>query len=254
MNRPTNVIDPNGMAATEIEGGVRFTGQNAIDAFNYLKTRIGSKDDEKKEQKADDSPVLIAGMAGANTFMTGSKGSLPELMSKTANKVNKNTKRNFAFQIFATQYWGTDLKTGKGFDSATQGPFDFIKNNYVKGSKVILYGHSYGAALLNHLADRLGKAEIQVDLMIQTDAAGGSQNEHVRRIVSSNVAVNYNFYQTVPEVIEGFTTGSHGEPNVASNPFTVINNIDLTGKAPHGGTDEYTHNQVSKIIYDIINN
>ena len=50
MNRPTNVIDPNGMAATEIEGGVRFTGQNAINAFNYLKTRIGSS---KKEGKQD---------------------------------------------------------------------------------------------------------------------------------------------------------------------------------------------------------
>ena len=55
MNRPTNVIDPNGMAATEIEGGYRFTGQNAIDAFNYLKMRVGSSNKKKDgDSNSDD--------------------------------------------------------------------------------------------------------------------------------------------------------------------------------------------------------
>ena len=66
MNRPTNVIDPNGMAATEIEGGYRFTGQNAIDAFNYLKTRVGSSN--KKKGGDEDQTDKNDGVKGMYVF------------------------------------------------------------------------------------------------------------------------------------------------------------------------------------------
>jgi len=38
-NNPLRFIDPDGMAVEEINGGVRYTGEDAVNAFKYLQAR-----------------------------------------------------------------------------------------------------------------------------------------------------------------------------------------------------------------------
>ncbi|ATL47526.1 hypothetical protein COR50_10300 [Chitinophaga caeni] len=61
MNKPIRLIDPDGMAVEEINGGYRFTGEDAVFAFGILKATY-----KNKEEKDDDKK--IKGSVGIITF------------------------------------------------------------------------------------------------------------------------------------------------------------------------------------------
>lgn len=46
LNNPLRYIDPDGMAVEQINRGVRYTGENAVSAFNSLRSAYGADNDD----------------------------------------------------------------------------------------------------------------------------------------------------------------------------------------------------------------
>jgi RHS repeat-associated protein len=147
-------------------------------------------------------------------------------------------------------------------NSSVSNALGFIKDNYTKGEKVILYGYSYGGDFAVELAKELKKEGITVDLLVTVDASDGPLgNTTVDTKIPDNVLVNENFYQTddsgassssqkssdnpSSDGTSGGTSdslGSNGGPNkAADSKKTQVNNYNLTSpKITHGNIDEKT--------------
>ncbi|NML36507.1 RHS repeat-associated core domain-containing protein [Chitinophaga sp. G-6-1-13] len=175
---------------------------------------------------------VVVLLAGANIGgVTKGLGATPEIKA-TLEKHQKT--QGTAIGTFSSKYWGTDIKTKRGFAKATDESYNFIKANYKEGGDVVLLGYSYGGNFINTLADRLKEDGIKVTLAVTIDAAAGGDNESVDRSISDNVETNLNIYQTTPEVLHlgplSYKTGSHGGKNSAKNKNkTTVKNYNYSG-------------------------
>lgn len=122
--------------------------------------------------------------------------------------------------------------------------FDFILNNLVGDEPIILYGTSLGGANINDLANQLINNGIQNQIILITVDAFRPLSDIEGLTISSDVSINYNFYQKQ----EGFL-GSRGYPS-KSKSENVINmyvpNVD------HYNIDDETNLTVSGIIMGYI--
>ncbi len=59
MNNPIRLIDPDGMAVTEINGGYRFDGDDAVEAFTVLQASQKNKDEDGNQKKGTGSVGII---------------------------------------------------------------------------------------------------------------------------------------------------------------------------------------------------
>jgi RHS repeat-associated protein len=99
-------------------------------------------------------------------------------------------------------------------DYATQSAYDEILKQHESNpnGKVLLYGYSYGGVLVNHLAKRLEKAGVAIDIMVTVDAANGWLSDDVDRTIGKNVKRNDNYYEENVDFTRD-PTKSHGAAN-----------------------------------------
>lgn len=122
-----------------------------------------------------------------------------------------------------------------------------IKDNFdTTNGTLILYGYSFGGALLLTFLNRLKKDGINVNLLITIDAAKSVIGFTVNHTIPNNVKHNLNIYQRFPSGI-----GSRGLPNEGTN----VKNVNVTDeKLPNGedvlhkNIDEYTLLYCAQVI------
>jgi RHS repeat-associated protein len=90
LNNPLRYIDPDGMAVEEINGGWRFTGDDAVDAFKQIQSMLGGnkEDDEQQQEKTKGQQIadLAKSKVGSHDWdYDKEKDNFPE----NTNKCNK---------------------------------------------------------------------------------------------------------------------------------------------------------------------
>ncbi|GHN03212.1 hypothetical protein WSM22_47010 [Cytophagales bacterium WSM2-2] len=106
---------------------------------------------------------------------------------------------------------------------------------YSPGQNVQIYGYSKGGRIAMQVATALKESNIPVSILVTVDAADAWMSNYIDRTVSSNVSVNYNFFQTTPSSIK-----SHGDYNTGTG---LIFNYNLTSpNMTHGNIDEAVMN------------
>jgi hypothetical protein len=169
---------------------------------------------------------------------------------------------------------GIDLNTrviasGATSSSSVSNALGFIKENYTKGEKVIIYGYSYGGDFAVELAAELKKEGVEVDLLVTVDASDGPlQNSTVDDEISDNVKTAVNFYQTdnsgelsssqkIDSKSEGGTSNSPGSngnsKNAKDSKKTDLRNYRVIDKnVTHGNIPEKAQSYVNKMIEKIL--
>jgi RHS repeat-associated protein len=114
--------------------------------------------------------------------------------ASTAGRVVQQAKQ-FAEEN-GIEFSGRVITPGWTSGSSVSNALGFIKENYTKGEKVVLYGYSYGGDFAVELAEALKKEGISVDLLITVDASDGpAQNATVNDVIPDNVKNAINFFQ-----------------------------------------------------------
>jgi len=185
------------------------------------------------DMSGTDPGDIVIFFTGANIgqFRTASTGWMMEKVSRFINGGHTERWRSTPFGEF---YWNMN----------TQDAYTAIKKrkNEYSNSRVIIYGYSYGGQLANHLAKRLNKIGVKVDLLITVDAAAGTESNSVDRTISNNVALNVNFFEYLTPSLDPLP--NHGAPNTADAANTTILNFDMTGQEfvdDDGKTEKVNH-------------
>ncbi|RLD43126.1 MAG: hypothetical protein DRI86_10540 [Bacteroidetes bacterium] len=219
----------------------------------------------------DGNDVVVAFTGGP----TGGGATLKPEDAGTTGKIVLNAKKEAMAR--GVEFNGTVIAPGWTSGSSIESALSFVRDNYVKGEKLIIYGYSYGGDFAVELANKLNEEGIIVDLLITVDASDGpAQNSTVNTTIPDNVKVNRNIYQTSDSGPSsssrstGVTSssssnssgssssdsgtsnspGSNGGPNTAADPLkTRVSNYNVTSAGvTHGNVDEKNLKNNSKSI------
>ena len=217
--------------------------------------------------KGQDPGDVVVVFAGADISTNRGLGETGTIVDKI--KADYINNRGGSIQNFSSKYWKvtTSKPTSMGPavsidqedpDASTQEAYDYVKANYEKGEKIIIYGYSYGGVLANHLSKRLEEEGYTVDFLVTVDAAqGGPRNDsRTDRTVSDNVKKNLNLYQTDKSPV-----GSRGSKNKREDGSEkgiqneiVVSYTDANGKeqkVKHSNIDSAT---LQRVISEILKN
>lgn len=173
--------------------------------------------------------------------------------ASTAGRVVQEAKK-FAEEN-GIEFSGRVITPGWTSGSSVNNALGFIKENYTKGEKVILYGYSYGGDFAVELAGALKKEGISVDLLVTVDASDGpAENITVDDVIPDNVKNALNFYQTDNS---GKSSGSQhsGSSGSASSYGSSSSNKKKSGSdsgssdspGSHGGTKKAANSKKTDV-------
>jgi RHS repeat-associated protein len=179
------------------------------------------------------------------------------------------------------EFSGRVITPGVTSASSIKNAMGFIKENYTKGEKVVIYGYSYGGDFAVELAEALEAEGISVDLLVTVDAADGTgSNITVDNEIPENVENAVNFFQDTPSGLpsgaqhgtnsskeggkkskesSGNSNGSPashgGKKHAANSKKTDVRNYRVKDKnVNHGNIDEKTESLVNTLIQSIMQN
>ena len=197
----------------------------------------------------------------------------------TAGRVLQNAKQ-FA-EKNGIEFSGRVITPGWTASSSVNNALAFVKDNYTKGEKVVIYGYSYGGDFAVELAQSLKKEGIEVDLLVTVDASDGPiGNVTVNDVIPDNVKNAVNFFQNNKSGLpsgsqhgnesskkggkslkkgtggSSDSPGSHGGTKEAANSDkTDIRNYDVSGQeVNHGNVDDKTEYIINWLIKAIMQN
>jgi len=211
-----------------------------------------------------DVVVVFAGADLSSNGGLGSTGGIVHGVQQGHTNSRGGSVRNFSSSYMKPRYVSTPVGTTAvlepvDLDEATQGAYDYIKENRTNDGNVIIYGYSYGGVLANHLNKRLKKDNINVNFLITIDAADGPSSDKVNRIVDDNADENLNIFQENKSALGsrgGKNTRSDGSENGIDNEIS-LSYIDENGKKQktvHSNIDEATLQRVLTEILKKLNN
>lgn len=185
--------------------------------------------------------VLLFG--GADFYSDGEKSSTLLGIESSIKAFSKANGINADVHSYSTGLGGTEFITA----------FNYVKENYVQGETVVIYGYSLGGVAATQLTKLLNAEGISVDLLITVDAASSLYSQPLN--IPENVDENVNIYQTDRSKI-----GSRGYPSepIKGNENTQITNYNydedksVQGTDAHGAIDEDTKGFVEDLIKETL--
>jgi hypothetical protein len=159
MNNPIRFIDPDGMAIEDVVGGVRFTGEEAIIAFNLIKSTYGNKKEGNDDKEKGEEPFW-ASKAGftvhqiANAYGVYRNGvpSLdnPDEIKKYVTRVNAlNDATVYAdgdqFQTGEYSYRHGMRNANETIEQAKSKADQFVRTQFETAQKLLSEGKEYEA-------------------------------------------------------------------------------------------------------------
>ncbi|MBW3523080.1 hypothetical protein KO535_13025 [Chryseobacterium sp. NKUCC03_KSP] len=183
VNNPIMFIDPDGRDVIPIAGGVRFTGQDAVDAFNYLKNTMSSSGSEEESSSQTGEEKCC-------------KQFWDSLKSKTKNVVDKAAGKwqsDWDFSNDALYWYGDDGYTyaviNDDFYKILSGAYESVDSlppmgTYIDASGMIPIGKAGSAAKGLAMMSNAKKGSVLVYMSINAEKLVkyvGITNDFARR-------------------------------------------------------------------------
>jgi hypothetical protein len=185
-------------------------------------------------QFASNSPIHEIDLDGLEGVVIGGADLSNTGVSETIKKITTTVQGNLkaakidipveSFNVPRSDTKLSDIRSTSVYKNA----LTFIKANYKADKPLVLYGYSYGGAVVDALQTDLFKAGYKVNTMVLVDANRGKITE-LHPMIMSNVKDAYNFYQDNYNIVgsRGFTA----EKTFSKSP-TVLNNYDISKTVP----------------------
>jgi RHS repeat-associated protein len=206
------------------------------------------------DRMGKDPGDVVVGFGGGNIFAlfnSSYTGTIGDVIGRIKNDYTQRfggSAQAFSSLMYerSTNEFGDPIIVGNvppslaTLDRLTQDAYDYTLKNYnsdkghrVSGGRIIITGYSYGGVLAMHLARRLAKNNLPIELLATLDPAMAGESKNVNRKIPGNVKRNINVYQTSDD--NAFH--SFGAPNEREDGTTTgISNIKVS--VDHGKVDD----------------
>ena len=138
-NNPLRFIDPDGMAVEEINGGVRYTGEDAVEAFKAIKAMWPTKGKEVHQKAIKD-------------YYKKQPKEADREKQKVNNEIKVRALTDAALEADSKQYQGGESSYRHAMRDETETPEQakvkadaFVRDKFAKAKQLLAEGKTYAA-------------------------------------------------------------------------------------------------------------
>lgn len=224
-------IDPDGMAVEEINGGVRYTGEDAVEAFKQIQAKYGNKE----EEDGDDSNgwptkgMEIHQTAIKNYFAVDSKGKSKEEKAKI--KIKEKALTDAALEADSEKYQGGENSymhamrdEGQSVETAKMYADGYVRQKFAKARELLAAGkieeayREFGLAL-HTLQDATSPAHNGFQVWTGEETSGDRRKHNMRE--SFYPGTDGNLQKITNQYLDWFEKGAK-TPLPSTNLFNGI--------------------------------